>query len=1245
VAKTNWQMDDKVMPEDMNALGQEINELQADGNVTTSRLANKAVTTSKIADGAVSTTQLANTSVSSDKLVNKAVTKTKLADDVTIGGADDTMIGDRIISDGTAPTSNTGKLTGLLSGLANMIKSITGGATWRTVPGMTIATIKTILDAATNLSTANTMIKRDANGRAKVAAPSAADDIARKAEVDVKANTDSPTFTGIPKVPTASSTVSNTQAASTAFVHAVAGNYANDVADATVNAVYAGSTSLDPNTTELSYIVTNHANGPGDNRYWHIYTMFYQSKTGNRAQIAISYNPSTSSTKIATRSIYGTTWTPWEEKAALDSPSFKGVPLVPTPNVNTKTNQIANTNFVHAAIDASNSRGSINVGDINTLTTPGTYSMVSGSWTGYTNAPTAAYAYGSFIVFADGTRTNQIYIPHNGPTSINAKGIWYRSKYSSDASTFGKWNMILTADNMSDYVWANAIVIPANSDLNNYTSEGQYYTSSSANANTVLNKPNVNSSFNLTIKRGAGSWRKQEIDFITGPSFTRWYNGDNATWTDWMRVGYSSPEFVGTPVAPTAAVNTNTTQLATTAFVIGQAGSDLPLVDGTATVGTSLRYSRQDHKHPTDTTRAPLASPSFTGTPTAPTPAGDSNDTRIATTAFVQGKLTAKADLASPALTGTPTAPTAAATTNNTQIATTAFVKTAVNNVTTLRNVDTRETNELPSYYSSDANAKQLHYEFKRASAIGISTTGTYCSLFTDANWSNTSGGTVRQIVITNDGRIFVRFSSSDHTAWRDWVELAPTSSPSFTGTPTAPTAAAGTNNTQLATTAFVTTAVNNKTSITGNAATATKLATARTINGVSFDGTSNITIPIPVTSVAGRTGTIVLAGTDIPAATTSARGTVQLSTATNSTSTTLAATASAVKAAYDRAEAAFQSASDGKKAIVDAITGKGGTASTSNTFAQLAAAITNSLATLIGSKWTTITPPKGHNATGNDRISRLVSSGEEFFILTEGGMTLYKSYDGQNWTSHATNLSNSGDRYVDQLWYAGDRLYAAPLSDNSANYLKYSTNGGITWSNISFSGTYYFPSTIVAGNGYTVFASVQSTNSVGVYYATGSGSSFSRYTIAGTNEPWASVAFGKGMFLLYIDDGRILKSTLPTSASNWTQISTVPALAGRIIYVGGYFVLFKGSSSLYSADGVTWKNINIQLNDLVYAGGVFVARSDNTTIRVSTDLGAAASGWLTSSITSSASGEMSYANGTIVTTSTTLGSMAISKW
>jgi hypothetical protein len=97
----------------------------------------------------------------------------------------------------------------------------------------------------------------------------------------------------------------------------------------------------------------------------------------------------------------------------------------------------------------------------------------------------------------------------------------------------------------------------------------------------------------------------------------------------------ASPALSGTPTAPTAATSTNTTQVATTAYVVGQAGTATPLGNNTAAVGTSLLYSRQDHIHPTDTTRAPLASPALTGTPTAPTATGGTNTTQIATTAFV----------------------------------------------------------------------------------------------------------------------------------------------------------------------------------------------------------------------------------------------------------------------------------------------------------------------------------------------------------------------------------------------------------------------------------------------------------------------------------------------------------------------------------------------------------------------------------------------------------------------------------
>jgi len=71
------------------------------------------------------------------------------------------------------------------------------------------------------------------------------------------------------------------------------------------------------------------------------------------------------------------------------------------------------------------------------------------------------------------------------------------------------------------------------------------------------------------------------------------------------------------------------------------------------------------------TVYAPIASPTFTGTPSGPTASAGTSTTQLATTAFVTTNF---AGLASPAFTGAPTAPTATTGTTTTQIATTAFV-------------------------------------------------------------------------------------------------------------------------------------------------------------------------------------------------------------------------------------------------------------------------------------------------------------------------------------------------------------------------------------------------------------------------------------------------------------------------------------------------------------------------------------------------------------------------------------------
>ncbi|MDR3639072.1 MAG: hypothetical protein P4L84_35030 [Isosphaeraceae bacterium] len=98
----------------------------------------------------------------------------------------------------------------------------------------------------------------------------------------------------------------------------------------------------------------------------------------------------------------------------------------------------------------------------------------------------------------------------------------------------------------------------------------------------------------------------------------------------------ASPVLTGTPTAPTATVGTNTAQIATCAFVLANtyAGAVSSVFGRTGAIGASTG----DYSVGQITGAAPLASPSFTGTPVGPTPSTADNSTKLATTAYVQAQ-------------------------------------------------------------------------------------------------------------------------------------------------------------------------------------------------------------------------------------------------------------------------------------------------------------------------------------------------------------------------------------------------------------------------------------------------------------------------------------------------------------------------------------------------------------------------------------------------------------------------------
>ncbi|EFD3340865.1 phage tail protein [Escherichia coli] len=268
-------------------------------------------------------------------------------------------------------------------------------------------------------------------------------------------------------------------------------------------------------------------------------------------------------------------------------------------------------------------------------------------------------------------------------------------------------------------------------------------------------------------------------------------------------------------------------------------------------------------------TKAPLDSPHLSGTPTSPTPEPGTNNTQIANAAFVYAAINAlingapgtmdtlkeiaaainndpnfsttinnalalKAPLASPALTGVPTAPTAAQGTNNTQIATTAYVRAAISALVGSSPEALDTLNELAAALGNDPNFATTMTNALAGKQPLDATLTALAGLATGANKLPyfTGKDTVAQTDLTSVGRdILAKTSTLAVIQYLGLREL---------GTSGEKIPLLSTANTWSARQTFnggITGA------LAGNADTATKLKTARNINGVRFDGSADINI------------------------------------------------------------------------------------------------------------------------------------------------------------------------------------------------------------------------------------------------------------------------------------------------------------------------------------------------------------------------------------------------------------------
>jgi len=478
----------------------------------------------------------------------------------------------------------------------------------------------------------------------------------------------------------------------------------------------------------------------------------------------------------------------------LTSPELTGTPTAPTAASNTNNTQIATTAFAKTVANTAQSNAeSYTDGQITAL--------ISASPSTLNTLNELAEALGDDPNFAT-TVTNSL------ATKANASDV--ASTYAPLVSPVFSGNVGLPLTTSIGDVSATEIAY-----INGVTSSVQAQlddklaSATAASTYAPIASPTLTGTVTLPASTSIGDVSNVEIAYINGVTSSVQAQLDDKLASATAASTYAplvAPTFTGNVTLP-ASTSIGDVSNVEIAYINGVTSSVQAQLDDKLASATAA------------STYAPLVAPTFTGNVTLPasTSIGDVSNVEIAyingVTSGVQTQLDAKAPLASPTFTGTVTLPDGTVTGAMIVDATIPTGKIADTAITAAKlgasAVETDKINDLAVTTGKIADSAVTSAKIADGTIVNADINASaeidWTKLAISSTVSATELGYVDGVTSAIQSQIDSKLASSTADS-----TYAPLASPALTGAPTAPTAAAATNTTQIATTAFVKTAVDN---------------------------------------------------------------------------------------------------------------------------------------------------------------------------------------------------------------------------------------------------------------------------------------------------------------------------------------------------------------------------------------------------------------------------------------------------